>query len=123
MPMPRRHRRPLALFALALALFAALPCSMLAGERSCCGAATKCADAAEAPCAQLAAAPCCEARSAALQVAVTAALPPESWSTCPMALPPLSQSIERDLSAWAAGYAPPLFRDVDAARETIILRL
>lgn len=62
MPMPRRQTpRRLALFALALALLAATPCAMLAGEESCCGAAAKCGDPSESPCAQLAAAPCCGA--------------------------------------------------------------
>jgi hypothetical protein len=55
----RSRRRAFALFALALALFATLPCAAIAGEQSCCAASTKCSDALEAPCAQLAATPCC----------------------------------------------------------------
>jgi hypothetical protein len=70
----RRSRRPLALFALALVLLAALPCSALAGEASCCGAAARCADASESACAELAATPCCEASGAAVEVSAPAAL-------------------------------------------------
>jgi len=78
----RRTRRTLALFALALALFAALPCAMLAGEKSCCGAATKCADASESPCADLAATPCCEARRAPFEKAFAPQVPaPTSFET------------------------------------------
>jgi hypothetical protein len=70
--MPRRlPRRALALFALALLLFAALPCAAWAGAESCCGAAAGCSDANAAPCAQLAATPCCEAGRGATPPAST----------------------------------------------------
>jgi hypothetical protein len=61
--MPLRHvRRPLALFALAFALLAALPCAAVVGDdASCCGTGAHCADAIDSPCARLAAAPCCGA--------------------------------------------------------------
>jgi hypothetical protein len=72
--MPRRLHRFVALFALALALLAALPCSMLAGE-SCCGAASPCGDASESPCAQLAATPCCEADGAPVDASIAPQLP------------------------------------------------
>jgi hypothetical protein len=70
----RRPHRFVALFALALALLAALPCSMLAGE-SCCGAASPCGDAGESPCARLAATPCCEADGAPLDASFAPQLP------------------------------------------------
>jgi hypothetical protein len=68
-------RRLLALFALALALFAALPCAALASDSSCCGAAARCADAGESPCAQLAAAPCCGAAQAPVDASPAPQLP------------------------------------------------
>ncbi len=76
MHMPHgRTRRPLALFALALALFAALPCAALSGEDSCCGAAANCGEAGESPCTQLAAAPCCEAPRLPLDTSTATPLP------------------------------------------------
>ena len=76
MHMPlRRLRRLLALFALALALCAAVPCSLLAAEDACCGSAAGCGDASEAPCAQLAASPCCEVSQAPLDLTFTPSVP------------------------------------------------
>lgn len=71
----RRSSRFVALFALALALLAALPCSVLANEGSCCGASASCGDAAESPCAQLAATPCCEAGGAPIDASFAPQLP------------------------------------------------
>ena len=74
MPL-RRLRRLLALFALALAVCAAVPCSLLAAEDACCGSAAGCCDASEAPCAQLTAAPCCEASGASLDLTFAPSVP------------------------------------------------
>ncbi len=74
MPL-RRLRRLLALFALALAVCAAVPCSLLAAEDSCCGSAAGCGDASEAPCAQLTASPCCEAPQIPLDLTFTPSVP------------------------------------------------
>jgi|GEM_PF-3170813 len=71
----RRPSRFVALFALALALLAALPCSVLANEGSCCGPSASCGDAAESPCAQLAATPCCEAGGAPIDASFAPQLP------------------------------------------------
>lgn len=74
----RLPRRVLALFGLALVLFAALPCAALAGAESCCAAAAGCRDASAAPCAQLAATPCCEAGRGATPPAST----PQATAAC-----------------------------------------
>jgi len=71
----RRPHRLVALFALVLALLAALPCSMLANEASCCGAPAGCGDASESPCAQLASTPCCEAGGAPIDASFSPQLP------------------------------------------------
>ena len=118
MPL-RRLRRLLALFALALAVCAAVPCSLLAAEDACCGSAAGCGDASEAPCAQLAATPCCEVSGAPLEFTVTAKFPPASaWHNidpCP--------SSAREFEASAANYVPPALRIGDISIRTIVLRL
>jgi hypothetical protein len=74
--MPRPSlRRTLALIALALALFAVLPCASLAAEDSCCSASASCADSDASPCAQLAATPCCAAPQVPLDRSFSPALP------------------------------------------------
>ena len=71
----RRPSRFVALFALALALLAALPCSVLANEGSCCGPSASCGDPTESPCAKLAATPCCEAGGAPIDASLAPQLP------------------------------------------------
>jgi hypothetical protein len=117
-PTSRRKpaRRPLALFALVLAVLAALPCAALAGEESCCGAAAKCGDATESPCVQLAATPCCEAGGAPLEGGVGAAKL-DAPASCP--LPRVD--LRAELLPLAA-YDPPA-RSTDVALRSVILRL
>jgi hypothetical protein len=116
MPRPRT-RRTLALLALALTLFAALPCAALAGNGSCCGTAPKCGDGSESPCAQLAATPCCGSKGAALELAVAAKIyeAPTLCALSPGAFPAAIQRI--------AGFVPPAARSSDIALRSVILRL
>jgi hypothetical protein len=113
----RRTRRPLALFALALALFAALPCAALAGEESCCGAAASCGESSQSPCAQLAQTPCCKAGGAPLElspVAKTSEPPPQlalDLGDFPMQTPR------------SAGFMAPAARSSELALRSVVLRL
>jgi hypothetical protein len=74
MPL-RRPRRLLALFALALAVCAAVPCSSLADDDACCGSAAGCGEASVAPCAQLTATPCCDAPQIPLDLPFAPSVP------------------------------------------------
>lgn len=83
------------LFALALLLFAALPCA-LAAEDTCCGGPAACEDTGAAPCAQLGATPCCENEGAPLERTTPPATP--AWApvafvspVAPFAGPPQPQ--------------------------------
>ena len=122
MHMPlRRLRRLLALFALALVVCAALPCSLLAAEDSCCGSAAGCGDASESPCAQLATTPCCESSGAPLEFSVTVRIP-ESAFSCQHNID-LWPSAAREAEAFAANYTPPALRIAEILQRTEILRL
>jgi hypothetical protein len=113
----RRTRRPLALFALALALFAALPCAGLAREASCCGATASCGDATQAPCARLAQTPCCKAGGSPLELSVFAKTddPPLQLA---LGLGNFPVQIRR-----TAGFMPPAARSSELALRSVILRL
>jgi len=112
-----RTRRTLALLALALTLFAALPCTALAGKDSCCGAASKCADSSESPCARLAATPCCGAKGVPLELSVAATIH-EAPTLCALSLGAFPAEIRR-----FAGFVPPATRSSDIALRSVILRL
>jgi hypothetical protein len=114
----RRPYRFVALLALTLTLLAALPCSLLASEDSCCGAQASCADASESPCAQLAPAACCEAGGAPLDASPAPRLPAPAGLTADLALaaPVLVETALRHA-------APPVpTRDAISLRR-IVLRL
>jgi len=115
--LDRRTRRPLALLALALALFAALPCAGLAREASCCGAAARCGDASQSPCARLAQTPCCRAGGAPLELSVFAKTdePPLHFALSLANFPIQTRRI--------AGWMPPAVRSSDLALRSVILRL
>lgn len=112
----RRLRRLLALFALALAVCAAVPCSLLATEDSCCGSAAGCGDASQAPCAQLAASPCCEASGTPLEITVTVKVHATA-TVCPVHID-LVPELQRALTQ----YTPPAVK-ADLQRRSEILRL
>jgi hypothetical protein len=120
MVMPaRRTPRSLALFALALALFAALPCSMLAGEDTCCAMSAACGDASESPCAQLAATPCCEGRGAPLELTASVnPTPVPVWHLTATAL-----GWDGGLTFPLARIAPSSLHVSDRSIRTVILRL
>jgi hypothetical protein len=121
MVMPaRRTPRSLALFALALALFAALPCATLAGDDSCCAVSAVCGDASEAPCAQLTATPCCESRGGA-PLELTASVNPTPapvWHLTATAL-----GWDGGLALDFARFAPSSLHVSDRSIRTVILRL
>jgi hypothetical protein len=115
--MPAPARRFAALFALALAVFAALPCASLAAGDTCCGAKRGCATEEPAPCAQLAAGACCE--DAGIPVDAPAASP----QPVPPALAPLLGPAP-SLTRAPRTLLPPAFALADAlALRTVILRL
>ena len=115
----RRLRRLLALFALALAVCAAVPCSLLAAEDACCGSAAGCGDAAKSPCSQLTAAPCCEASGAPLEISVTVKVR-DTATDCPrMYMVELLPELLREL----AQYTPPALDLSEISHRTVILRL
>jgi hypothetical protein len=114
----RRTHRVLALFALALALFAALPCAALASGESCCGAMAKCGDAGESPCAQLAATSCCDATQT----------PVDASAAAPLPAPPASLGEAFVLSATTLAVLPwhrpaPASLSNHATIRTVVLRL
>lgn len=112
-----RPRRLLALLALALLVSAALPCSLLAGEGTCCGARARCADPGESPCAQPA--PCCTAPHAPIAVSFSPALPPPALLA---SVAPVPSSPAGALAHDSRGAAPAALADHLAIRD-VSLRL
>ena len=111
-------RRPLALLALALALFAALPCAAIPGDDACCGGAgARCADEAAAPCAQLAATLCCEAGGAPVEVTVTG-----HQHGAPTVCPIFRVELPAELRPLAS-HVPPPQRGAEIALRSVVLRL
>lgn len=119
--MPRRRtRRVLALFALALALLAALPCAALAGGDSCCGAMSDCGDASGSPCAQFAAVSCCEPPQTPVGASVAPQLPASPLD--PLA-PALAEFVPRPLALAVSRRPAPLARTAHVAMRDVLLRL
>jgi hypothetical protein len=118
----RSPRRTLALFALALALLAALPCAALATSAdACCASIAGCGDAREAPCAQLSVTACCSAGGASQDVSPAPQLPSLS---CAGTQDVVAQSVFVDVGPgrWLSRPAPAAFAD-HAMLRGVLLRL
>ncbi len=118
MPMSRPAAcRFAALFTLAVALFAAVPCVAGAQAMPCCEHAMGCEDASAIPCPELSAAPCCTAPS---QVPAPVSQPPQgvgfglAWMISPS---------EPRLASFVLPAAPSLPAPSVRALRTVILRL
>ena len=111
------RRRVAALIALALALFAALPCAAIAESDTCCGANAKCDDASAAPCTQLAATPCCEAEGQPVEASTSAAKLREAPAV------PAFRFLLPALALRVPAHTPPPLRSAELTLRSAVLRL